>query len=64
MTEPVVPRALLVVAENGVGLRRFLELLLGLGIAGILVWVELQRQLAVGLLDLIKRGAALDAETS
>ena len=55
VAEAIVGRALLRVGEHGVRLGRFLELLLGGLVAGIAVRVVLQRQLAVGALDLDSR---------
>jgi hypothetical protein len=56
VTEAIVGRALVAVGEDGVGLGRFLELLLGGVVAGIAIGVVLERQLAVGALDLPVRG--------
>src|SRR5204862_2480127 len=58
----VVLLALVGVAERVVGGRDLLEARLGVGIAGVAVGVVLARELAVGLLDLILRGLAVDAE--
>ncbi len=58
----VVDRPLLEVGEDLVGLRGLLELLLGRLVAGVLVGVVLQRQLAVGRLDVVGRRGAGDAE--
>src|SRR2546430_9042077 len=52
VAEAVVARALLRVGEDGVGLRRLLELLLGLVVAGVLVRVVADCELAVSALDL------------
>src|SRR6185436_9192837 len=60
--EPVVLLALLRIGERVVGILDFLELLLGNGVAGILVGVVLRGELAVGLLDLLRRRALLDPE--
>ena len=53
MTEAVVHVPLVRVHEHGVGLGRFLEVVLGRLVAGIAVGVVLQRQLAVRALDLL-----------
>ena len=47
----VVELALLLVAEDGVGVVDLLEHLLGLGVVGVLVGVVLERQPPVALLD-------------
>ena len=60
--EPVVAGPLLGIGEDRVGLRRLPEPLLRLGIAGVAVGVVIERQLAVGRLDLVRRGVAGDAE--
>ena len=52
MTEAVVQAALLRVGQDGVRLRRFLERLLRLVIAGIAIGMEFQRELAIRALDL------------
>ena len=54
--------ALLFVGEHGVRLGRFLEALFGLVVAGIAVGVVLQRELAVGALDLPISGLPLELE--
>src|SRR5205823_8982784 len=59
--ERVVGRALFLVAQRLVGFRDLLELLLGVRLLGD-VRVVLARELAVGLLDLVVRGPARDAE--
>src|SRR6266850_79549 len=62
MAEPVVAGALLLVGQDGVGLGRFLELLLGVLVAGVAIGVMLHGELAVGLLDLGLTGLAPDPE--
>ena len=62
VAEAVVHAPLLRVGEHRVGLGRFLELLLGLLVAGIAVGVVLERELAVGALDLLLGGRPRDAE--
>ena len=62
MTEAVVARALLAVGKNGVGLAAFLEALFRLRIAGVAIGVVLQRQLAIGALELLVAGRAGDAQ--
>ena len=54
--EAVIVGTALRIAEHIVGLGRFLELLLRFGIVRVVVGVILQRQFAVGALDLIFRG--------
>jgi len=58
----VVELALLGVAEDLVGLRRVLELTFGVRVVGIPVRMELQRRLAIGLLDVAVGGALLQAQ--
>src|SRR5690606_32970354 len=58
----IVERALLVVRQDLVGVRRFLELLLGVLITAALVGVKLLREPAVGLLQVGLACAALDRE--
>ena len=58
----VVGGARVGVAQHLVGLGRFLELGLGLGVFGVDVGVVLARQLAKRLLDLGRVGVAVDAE--
>ena len=60
VAEPVIGRTLLLVLQDVVGLVDFLELALGLRITRIAVRVILHRQLAIGLLDRILIGAAVD----
>ena len=62
VAEAIVAGALVAVAEDGVGLGRFLELLLGLLVALVAIGVELQRQLAVRALDLLVGCRAGDLE--
>ncbi len=62
MAVAVVPLALGLVGEDFVGFGGFLELLLGLGVAGVFVRMELQGELPVRLLDLFLGGVALDPE--
>ena len=58
----VVDRALVVVAQDGVRLRRFLERLFRFRIVRILVRVILDRELAVGFLDFLRVRPAIDSE--
>ena len=58
----VVLLALVGVAEDVVGRRDLLEALLGLLVARVAVRVVLARELAVGLLDLVRRRLLVDAE--
>jgi hypothetical protein len=62
MAVTVVGRALLRVLQHLVGLGDFLEHLLRLLVAGVLVRVVLDRLLAVGLFELLLAGALGDAE--
>src|ERR1043166_3728120 len=62
VAEVVVARALLGVGEDGVGFRRLLESLLGLMVAGVLVRVVADGELAVGALDLGLARAPAHAE--
>ena len=62
MAELVVGLALLGVRQDLVGFFRLLELLLGLWVIRIAVRMELHGQAAVGLLDLVIPGVAVDAE--
>src|SRR5438876_416544 len=60
--EAVVVRALVRIGEHAVRLVDLLEALLGLLVAGVLVGMELHRELPVGLLQLGTAGALPDAE--
>ncbi len=62
MPEAIVARALVGVGQDRVGLGRFLELLLGGLVAGIAIGVVLQRELAVGALDVLVARVARDAQ--
>src|SRR5262249_12332057 len=62
MPEPVVPRPLLGVAENRIGLGRLLEPLGGLGIVRVAVRVVGQRELSVRGLQLSVARIARDSE--
>ncbi len=53
VAELIVALAFVGVGEHLVGFGRFLELLFGLGVAGVAVGVILHRQLAVGAFDLV-----------
>jgi hypothetical protein len=59
--EAVVALALIVVAEDLVRVRSFLELLLGFFVAGVVVRVELLREAVVRLLQVTSTGLALDS---
>ena len=61
-TNLVVLGALRVVAEHVVRRRHLLEALLRGGVAGVLVGVELARELPVRLGDVLRRGVVSDAE--
>ena len=62
VTEAVVSGTLVGVRQNRVCLAALLELLFGVGIVGIAVGMELQRQLAIGALDLLLGRAPPDAK--
>ena len=62
VAELVVGAPLLVVLEDLVSLRCFLEFLLRRLVPGVLVGVVLYRQPAIRLLDLVSVGVAIDAE--
>jgi hypothetical protein len=62
VTEAIVEAALLLVGQNGVGLGRFLEAFLGVAVVRVAIRMMLQRQLAIGALDLLIGGRALDPE--
>ena len=62
VAEAIVARALVGVAEDRVGLGRFLELLFGLLVALVAIGMELQRQLAIRALDLLIGGGPGDLE--
>jgi len=58
----VIGGAFLAIRQNLVGFLGFLELFLGARVVRIAVGVVLHGQLAVGLLDLVFAGVAVDAE--
>jgi hypothetical protein len=60
--EPVVPRAFLGVAEHGIRLGGFLEFFFGGGVALIAVRMMLEREFAIGALDVLVACAAGDAQ--
>ena len=60
MTEPVVSRALLRIAQDGVGFSRFFKLFFGFAVAGISIRMMLQRELAVRALYGLIVGLATD----
>jgi hypothetical protein len=62
VTELVILRALLGIAEDGIRLRDFLEALLRLFVSGIAVGMILERQLAVGFFELFFVGVTGDTE--
>ncbi len=62
VAEPVVLRALLGIGEDLVGLRRLLEAVLSLGVAGVAVGVQLHRHAAIGALELSGVDVSLDAQ--
>jgi len=53
MSEAVVSAAFVAIRQNGVRLAAFLELFFRVGVVGIAIRVKLERQLAVGTLDLL-----------
>ena len=62
VTEAVIDAALFDVRQHRVGLAALLEFLFRVGIVGIAVGMELQRQLAIGALDLLLGGGAGHAQ--
>src|SRR5687768_6872974 len=62
VSKAIVARALVGIAQDGVGLRRFLELFFGLDVALVAIGVEFQRQLAIRALDLLIGRGARDVE--
>src|SRR5690606_9826607 len=62
VAEAVVGAALVRIGQHRVGLGGLLELLLGLRIVRIAVRMELERELAVGLLQRVGVGRAIDAQ--
>jgi hypothetical protein len=58
----IVSRPLLRIAQNLVGFLGFLEVLFGFRVVGIAVGVVLHRQAAIGLLQLVVGGIAIDAQ--
>src|SRR5438552_1950807 len=62
VAEAIVGGALVGIGEDGVRLGAFLEALFGLVIAGVAIRVVLQRELAIGALDLALACRALDRE--
>ena len=57
MTEAIILRALFRIRQDLVGLVEFLEVFLGLFVAGITVRMELNRQTPVGFLEFVIPGA-------
>jgi hypothetical protein len=62
MAETVIASPLLGIRKHRVGLRDLLESLLGVGIVGIAIRMALERQLAIGLLELSLAAFAGDAK--
>ncbi len=62
MAKAIVARALLGVRQYGICFAALLEALFRLGIVGIAVGMELQRELAIGALDLLIVRRARDAQ--
>ena len=60
VAETVVGGPFLVVLEDLIGLGKALEFFFGLLVSGVLVRMEFHRQLAVGLLDILRGGVAAD----
>src|SRR5438067_6826236 len=58
VSEAVVHGSLAGIGEHAISFRGFLELLLGVSVAGIAVGMELQRHLAIGALDFLLAGGA------
>ena len=62
VAETIVQAALIPVGQHGVRLGGFLELFFGSRVAGIAVRMVVERQFAVGALDILFLGVALNAE--
>jgi len=62
MTKAIIESALFAVRQDRVGFAALLELLFRVGIVGIAVRMELQREFAVCALDLLLGGRPLDAQ--
>ena len=62
VTEAVVDAALFDIRQYGVGFAALLEFFFRVGIVGIAVGMELQRQFAIGALDLLLGGGAGQAQ--
>jgi hypothetical protein len=62
VAEPVIGGALVGIGKHGIGLGRFLELLLRIRVAGVAVRMVPERELAVRALDLLISCAAPDAQ--
>jgi hypothetical protein len=62
MAEAVVGAAFIAVRKNGISFAALFELLFRIGIVGVAIRVKLQRQLAVGALDLLLAGGAGNPE--
>ncbi len=62
VAEAVILRAPLRIRKNLVGLVEFLEMLLGIFVAGITIGMKLNRETAVGFLQLDFAGSTIDAE--
>jgi hypothetical protein len=62
MTEAVIVRAFLCVAQNGIRFGSFFKFFFGFAITWIAVGVVLERQLAISALDFLLGGAARNTE--
>ena len=62
VAETVVRRPLVGLAQDLIGLRRLLEALLGLRVAGITIGMQLEGELAVGALEVLLASRAIDPE--
>ena len=62
MAIAIVDLPFLRIAEHRIGLGRFLELVRGLLVAAVAIGMELHRQNAISLFQLIVGGVLLDAE--
>src|SRR5260221_436671 len=62
VAEAVIGRALLIVLQDVIGLADFLEFMLGGLVPRVAVRMELHRQAAIGLLQLLRRGVAPNTE--
>src|SRR5262249_42110071 len=62
VAKAIVLAALFLITQNVVGILNFLEFCLRLLVAWVAIGVKLPRQLAISLLDLLRRGVTLDPQ--